>query len=487
MRRTTRIALCAVAGTGAALGMTGVASAASWSAVQKIPNDSSSATSGNGSTNVVANLAANGKASIVFRARGNRFWVSRRSSNSAKFGKPTEAFPAVRPITNRFDVGMDENTRLSMAMGQSTGTNDALTGIAGAIQTSKGWGKATRLSPNNGLTYGDPTVVSNPKGDVYAAFAGQSQGAAAVYVKRGNTSNGAYDGLSTLKGLLGSTHVSPPNVDMGITNSGTLYVAFELQDGSIASYRRASSGGWTQLPTIAQEVNGNTPDGWDLDVPSSGPAVIAIAQDGDITLQRLAAGGTAWSSPESVAANAYMPGQFDPLNPQLGVNFLGGIGVATNSRGDAAVAWGTNGTGENAQILYNRSMRIAGATSWPATPRTDAQPGYNIEADEYQVSGAHIDIDNNRNTVAAYSASGATQGESNPLQASVWNGLNATGWSGIQDFSRFCTTSQGSSGGIQGPSLSANGSRGVVVAWGCSSSTPASTFQAGLLWTRSYR
>ncbi|MGI9538963.1 MAG: hypothetical protein ACR2N6_02300, partial [Miltoncostaeaceae bacterium] len=269
MGRTTRIALCAVVGAGTALGVTGVAGAASWSAVQKVPNDSSSATSPNGSTNLVANLAANGKASIVFRARGNRFWVSRRSSNTANFGKPTEAFPAIRPITNRFDVGMDENTRLSMAMGQSTGTNDALTGIAGAIQTSKGWGKATRLSPNNGLTYGNPTVVSNPKGDVYAAFAGQSAGAAAVYVRRGSTSSGAYGGTSTLKGLSGSSHVSPPNIDMGITNSGTLYVAFELDDGSIASYRRASSGGWTQLPTIAQEVNGNTPDGWDLDVPSS--------------------------------------------------------------------------------------------------------------------------------------------------------------------------------------------------------------------------
>lgn len=322
MNLRSRRALALAAGAAAALAATSMASAASWSSPQKILNDSSSATSAAGSTNVVANLLSNGKASIVFRARGNRLWVSRRNSPTGSFGKPTRVFPSMRSITNSFDVAMDEGSTLSTAVGQSTGTNDALTGIAGAIQTSKGFGSPQRISPTNGLTYGTPSIVSNPKGDVYAAFSGESAGQGGVWVRSGTTRGGKFTATANLRGLSGTTQINPPKVNIGITNSGTVYVAFELEDGSIASWRRASSGGWTQLPTVGLPVNGTTPDDFALDVPSSGPAVIAIAQNGFIFVQRLSATGTAWTDREQVGGPAYTLPSDIPVG-QLG-NVLAG-------------------------------------------------------------------------------------------------------------------------------------------------------------------
>lgn len=501
MRRTSRLTLCAVAAAGAALAASASATGASWSAAEKIPNDSSSATSQLGSTNVVANIAPSGRASIVFRARGNRFWVSRRASTTAKFAKPVEAFPKIRPVTNRFDVGMDGSNRLSVALGESTRTKDALTGIAGAIQSSKGFGPATRLNPSNGLTYGDPSVASNPKGDVWAAFSGQSEGSAAVYVMRGSTSNGRYSGRSTLKGLAGSKHVSPPNVDIGVTNSGTVYVAFELEDGSIVSYRRNTSGGWTRLPTIGQPVDGNPVDAFALDVPSSGAAVMAIAQDRDIVVRRLGTGSTEWSAPETVGDDIYAVASdlpvADTAPPNLPAqNLIQGLDVATNSSGAVAVAWGTNpyfyndtfvgpvqgGTG--AQQLYWRSMRPSTGSPWPA-PTSSAEPQWEDDPDiPFAITDVKVDMDNRRAAVATWASSGASNGLANPLAASTWNQTGATAWSGTQALSRFC---RDSSGGIQGPSLAAYGNRGVVVAWGCSTSTPSANDASGLLWTRSFR
>lgn len=492
--RMTLVALGAAATT---VGATATASAASWSPAQKIPNDRASATNAGDPSNVVANVATNGKASIVFNAKGNRLWVSRRSSANARFAKPTRAFPKIRPSTSEFDVAMDNRTRLSLVSG--IGGSKGLTGVAGGLETSKGFDSAKRLSPRNGLTYSGPTIVSRPNGEVYAGFSGESSGAAAAYVRGGKTTNGRFSGLNSLGGLTGTTQIQPPHLEMGVANNGTLYVAFSLEDGTITSFRRSPSGQWTQLPTIGLPLNGNTADFFRLDVPSSGPAVMGIAQDGNIMVQRLTASAPAWSAPESVATNAYTltsqlptsipgPGQPAPAFP-----ILNGFDVAANSRGDAVAAWGTSGAyanppgegiqygGTGDQIEYSRVLRTSADPTWPAATKS-REPAFQFGSSSFNLNSVNAEMDNARRAVVAYASAGATNGNKNPLAVTTWNGTRAARWSDTRGFQRFCDTS----GGIVGPSLATAGSRGVVVAWGCGSSIQTG-FRPGLIYTRSYR
>ena len=498
MPRSIGPTFIAIAGA-AALTFATSASAASWSSLERIPNDDQSATSTLGSTNVVANMAADGRAAIVFRARGNRLWVSRRNSATGAFKTPTEAFPKVRPVTNRFDVAMDGKRRLSLALGVSTKTNDALTGISGAIERSSGFGTATRISPSNGLTYASPDVVSSPAGDVYAGFSAEGAGKGGVWVERGTTASGRFSGRSTLRTLSGTTQIQPPNVEMGIANNGTLYTAFLLEDGTIATARRSTNGRWTQLPTIGLPVDGAKVDFFRMDVPSSGPAVMGIAQGGDVTVQRLTSTADAWSAPETVAGGAYTPAADLPTSLPVGAAapsfpVMTGFDVATNSTQDVAVAWGTSGAfqtfpgvgvlfgGENAQIRYSRVMRTRDASAWP-TATTTEEPAYEAGLSSFALRDVTVEMDNDRRAVVAYTSAGATQGNDNPLAVATWNGTSARAWSATQEFSRFCDTS----GSVVGPSLATGGTRGVVVAWGCASSAPSANFAPRLILTRSFR
>ena len=115
-------------------------------------------------------------------------------------------------------------------------------------------------------------------------------------------------------------------------------------------------------------------------------------------------------------------------------------------------------------------------------PVTTAQLGYDAGNTFIQLDRVSVDIDNARHAVAIFTSDGATQGQSNPIDVSVLNGQTAATWSGTQDFSEICDDSEG----VQGPSLSASGSRGVTIAWGCTG-TLDTPFATGLLWTRSFR
>jgi hypothetical protein len=498
MRVVTRRALPALAGAGALLALSAAASAASWSPAQRVPNDSGSATSALGSSQVVANMASSGRASIVFRARGNRLWVSRRASATGRFAKATRAFPNARAVTNRFDVAMDGKGRLAVALGHAQGVHRPLTKEFGAIQGPKGFGATKRLNPNVTLTYAAPTVVSTATGAVYAGFSGEGLAKGGVWVMRGATGTATYTSRKLLARLDQTSTPAPPHVELGVASNDTVYAAYRLPDGTIATSRRSAAGTWTRLPNVGQAVNGQEVDAFRMSVPSSGPVVMALAQDGDITVRRLTSVASGWSAPETVAADAYTPVSKLPTTfpgpsgvPALPV--LAGLGVATNSRQDVVVAWGTNGADSNfpgagvlfggigAKIEYSRAMRTAGDTAWPAAT-TSAEPAYDPETSFFSLSNVSVAMDNARRAVVAYTSSGATNSVDNPLAVTTWNGTAASTWSGTQDLSRFCDTS----GNVVGPSLAAAGRRGVVIAWGCGSST-GQGFRSGLVWTRSFR
>lgn len=317
-------------------------------------------------------------------------------------------------------------------------------------------------------------------------------GGGAVYVRRGTTGAGRYDGLSTLRPISGATTVQPPNVRLGIRDNGTVVAVYDLPDGTAATSTRANDGKWTQLPPVGQPVNGLRADAIRLDVPSSG-AVLAIAQSGDITVRRLSVNEQAWSPPETIAANAYVPRALAPVGFTATFTDLADLAAATNSRGDVAVAWGTNvatqfpkgafGDGGGTPA-YSRSMRRGEDGSWPA-PTTTPEPGFSPEVNNYGISDVKVEMDNLRRAVATFANSGADNDVDNPLAVSTWNGTDASAWSATQDFSRFCNTALG----IAGPSLAAAGGKGVLVAWGCAvpEGQMKGDYSPGLLYTRQFR
>lgn len=480
-------------GAAAALTVGPPASAAEWQKPERVRNDGASATKYDASDTIVdASLASNGRAAVVFNAKGNRLWSVKRTREDRDFGRAERAFPAVRP-RSLFATGMDSRGRLALASGQTTGPRDALTAIAGDIESSKGFGEPKRISRKNGLTYAGPTVAVNPKGDVYAGFSGEKGGGGAVYVRRGTTGAGRYDGLTTLRPISGATTVDPPNVRLGIRNNGTVVAVYDLPDGTAATSTRGSDGRWTQLPAVGQPVNGRSPDAIRLDVPSSGPAVLAIAQNGDISVMRLGSDGTGWSDPETVAVAAYVPRAAAPVGFQTTFRDLVDLDVATNSSGDVAIAWGTNVSSQIAKGSflgpagvpeYSRSMRRGEDGAWPA-PTTTPEPTFSLEINNYGISNVEVEMDNLRHAVAAYANAGADNGVDNPLAVTTWNGRSADAWSATQDFSRFCNTALG----IAGPSLAAAGGKGVLVAWGCTvpEGEQKGDYAPGLLHTRQFR
>lgn len=487
-----RPAFAAIA-VGAAALAAGPAAAAEWERPERVRNDDASATRYDASdTTVDASLAANGRAAVVFNARGNRLWSVKRTREDRAFGRAERAFPAVRP-RSLFDTGMDSRGRLALAMGETTRAEDALTGIAGDIESSKGFGTPRRISRSNGLTYGGPSVAVNPKGDVYAGFSGERGGSGAAYVRRGTTGAGRYDGLTTLRPISGAATVDPPDVRLGIRNNGTVVAAYDLPDGTAATSTRDKDGKWTQLPPVGLPINGLLPDAIRLDVPSSGPAVLALAQGGDIRVMRLGSGGARWSDPETVAVGAYVPRALAPVGFTTSFRDLADLAVATNSRGDVAVAWGTNSVNQFAAgdfgdgggtPAYSRAMRRGEDGSWPS-PTTTPEPGFSAQVNDYVISDVEVEMDNLRHAVAAYANSEADNGVDNPLAVTTWNGRSASAWSATQDLSRFCNTALG----IAGPSLAAAGGRGVLVAWGCTvpEGRQKGDYSPGLLYTRRFR